>query len=295
MQLRSSTRGLFLSSILLLVACGDDGGGGDSDDGLGGQSGEAGAGGSNAGKPGTGGSTDGGTDAGEGGDPSGGTNASAGSGGAAGAGAGGTGEGGTAGSGSCIAADAEFEWPVPPESIEVPAHASWKNALALPTDPFMAVPETYDPDGVSWVKFTVLLADPETVYFQNSNVYPFHYDFATERIPEFRGLSRQRFDALTLTSEERRAVLGAVLVPNDSARHAEYAIQLVLNDAVHPELVRTIVDSVKSAVTAAPGTDALYFPSTRATSRSTVCPSARSIAGWSATRVTRPAGRSERS
>lgn len=245
-----------LSSVPLLVGCGDDTGPSDVDDGSAAGAAGAGAGGSaaNGGTAGRAGSGGGGHQAG----------ASAGDGpGEGGSSAGGSGEGGSAGSdgtNQCILGDEAFEWPVEREPAEVPAHASWKSELTLPNEPFLSVPESFDADTIRWVKFTILLSDPETVYFQDSRVYPFHYDFAKERIPEFRGLSRQEFDALTLEGTERRAVLGAVLLPGDTERHPEYGVELVLNDEVHPEFVRTIVETVNDHIEAPAGTKPVYLP-----------------------------------
>ncbi|HEY8943465.1 MAG TPA: PEP/pyruvate-binding domain-containing protein, partial [Polyangiaceae bacterium] len=240
---------LVAAALTSLAGCGDDG----TDDGTAGAAGQAGAGGAIAGSGGTG--NDGGTahgGAGEGGD---------GDSGGAGEGAG-AGAGGQAGSGAsdCIAADAPFEWPVPLEDVSVPAHASWKTELALPDEPFLSVPDNFSPDAIRWVKFVVLLSEPDTVYFQDSNVYSFHYEFATQRIPEFEGMTRQEFDAVTLSTEGQRAILGAVLVPGDPLRYPEYAVQLVVNDAMHPELARTIVESVRESIQVSEPRRTLYFP-----------------------------------
>jgi hypothetical protein len=233
---------LCVTVALTLIACGDDddGGGG----GGAGIAGEAGAGAS-AGAGGMGTSGEG---------AQGGAN----EGGAAGEAAAG---GGAAGATSdCIDPAAPFEWPVPLEDVSVPAHGSWKSELTLPEEPFLSVPENFTQDAIRWVKFTVLLSEPETVYFQDSTAYSFHYDFATEHIPELEGMTRQEFDAVTLTTEGQRAVLGAVLVPGDSLRYPEYAVQLVVNDAMHPELARRIIESVRSSVQVAEPRRTLYFP-----------------------------------
>lgn len=181
------------------------------------------------------------------------------------AGQGGSGEpggqaGASTGTGECVLPEAPFAWPVEPEPVEVPEHPTWKTEVELPGDPFLYQPTSFTPDQVLWVKFLVLLRDPERVYFQDSNTYPLHYDFATERIPMFEGLSRREFDEVTLRSEGQEAVLGAVLVPSDASRHAEYAIQLVIEDPVHPELIRRIVDAVSEHVQVSAGMERLYFP-----------------------------------
>jgi phage baseplate assembly protein W len=228
-----------VTAALTLIGCGQDDGGGGGSAGLGGRAGSGGSAG--AGGIGTSGE----------------------------AAQGGTGEGGAAGEAAaggggttsdCIDAATPFEWPVPLEDVSVPAHDSWKTELTLPEEPFLSVPDNFTPDAIRWVKFTVLLSEPETVYFQDSTAYPFHYEFATEHIPELEGMTRQEFDAVTLSTEGQRAILGAVLVPGDSLRYPEYAVQLVVNDAMHPELARTIVESVRSSVRTTEPRRTLYFP-----------------------------------
>jgi Pyruvate phosphate dikinase, AMP/ATP-binding domain/PEP-utilising enzyme, mobile domain len=202
--------------------------------------------------------------AGSAGSAGGSTSGSGGSGGSAGA-AGGS--GGAAGSGgssnqssSCQAPSEAFDWPAP-VSASVPADASWKADLALPNDDFFSLPEGDFLEEVRWTKFIVLASEPSKVYFQNATSDPFHYEFASQHIPAFQGMTRAEFDAVTLKNEGRQAVLGAVLVPGDSVSHPEYGVQLVSNEDLHPELVATILQSIEAHVSAPAGMSAYYFPS----------------------------------
>lgn len=198
----------------------------------------------------------------------GGGGSSSGNGGSAGAGmAGSAGIGGSAGGDggsnvpeACAAPSDPFDWPAP-ASAEVPAHATLKTALELPNDAFLSQPQGDFLEEVRWVKFIVLASAPNQIYFQDAAAYPFHYEFARDRIPAFQGMSRAQFDRVTLQTEGRQAVLGAVLVPADSENHAEYGVQLVSNDDLHPELVDDIMATVSAHVTAPAGTSAYYFPS----------------------------------
>src|SRR5690554_6459918 len=88
----------------------------------------------------------------------------------------------------------DFEWPVETAPVELEAHESWKERITYWEDPF--IQSEYD--RVGWVKFTVLVQDPSRVIYQNSHDYPYHYDFATERLAPYLGLSRPAFDALSL-------------------------------------------------------------------------------------------------
>ncbi len=159
----------------------------------------------------------------------------------------------------CLGPDPGFAWPVPPKKVTVPADASWKSSIAVPNEPFLAN-QVGTRSEIGWVKFIIMLSEPDKVYFQDSKTYPFHYDFAVERIPAFQGMTHQQFDAVTLRREGQQAVLGAVLVPNPGLTQTEYGIELVLNDAAHPELVATLVRQVVEHVQSAQGSKGYYLP-----------------------------------
>ncbi|GAH81831.1 unnamed protein product, partial [marine sediment metagenome] len=89
----------------------------------------------------------------------------------------------------------------------------WKNEIAFPNEPFRVVgTSASDPD---WVKLTILLEpyDPNTVYFQDSQAYTFHYHFATEVLDPFIEMSPSEYDQVTLYEQGQRAILGAVIMP----------------------------------------------------------------------------------
>ena len=87
----------------------------------------------------------------------------------------------------------------------------WKPEIVSPEDPFRRGFEWHVP---AWTKFTILSCDPETVYFQDSRKYAFHYDFATSHLDPLLGLGRQEFDQITLYAAGREAILGAVVEPS---------------------------------------------------------------------------------
>lgn len=174
---------------------------------------------------------------------------------------GGSGGGDTGEPSLCLAPSDPFAWPAS-QTHELPASAVWKADVELPNDAFFS--QASGLDDPRWIKFVALASEPGKLYFQNSSLpeYAFHYEFAREVIPALAGMTRAELDAVTLENEGRVAVLGAVLVPADSARQPEYAVQLVSNDDLHPELVATLMQSVAAHVTAPPGTRAYYFPIT---------------------------------
>ncbi len=148
-----------------------------------------------------------------------------------------------------------FEWPVETGTVAITPDPSWKNRITR-DDPFVVVPA--DLESPRWVKFTILLRDPGRVYFQDSARYPFHYEFATERLDPWRGLDRAALDRVSLGGPDQALVFGAVLFPADG-EVLEYGVQLVGRDAYHPELVRRLVERVRAAVDA-PGHADFYFP-----------------------------------
>ncbi len=141
----------------------------------------------------------------------------------------------------------------------------WKNRIVFPDEPFRAPAAL--PNEPRWVKFTILLPpyDPNVVYFQDCREYTFHYDFATEWLTPFLGMSRRQFDEATLYEETQQAVLGAVLMPPDTGwppppEYPEYGIQFVRRDPYPREQIALMFDVVKSSVISDPAVQAFYFP-----------------------------------
>lgn len=170
--------------------------------------------------------------------------------------------------------DSGIRWPVPTESITVTPSPYWKNGIVAPNEPFRSPPIWTDQVPLSrWVKFLVLMRDPSKVYFQDSVKYPFHAPFAVELIDPFKGLSISEFDALALHEQGQEAILGAVLFP-PREDVLEYGIQLVRQEAYDPEMVRVLVELVRSAVTGPPGIRSFYMPTFEQR------PSAETNRGW---------------
>ncbi|EYF01213.1 PEP/pyruvate-binding domain-containing protein [Chondromyces apiculatus] len=175
-----------------------------------------------------------------------------GSGGNGGAGGGVGGSGGDGGEGG------GYEWPVDTYPIEITPSEDWKNELSFPWDPFAVVP--FEPFTPSWVKFTVLMHDPTKVYYQNSNLFPFHGEFATARLDPFFDMSLEEYNQVSLYEEGQQAILGAVLISPRPESVPEYGIQLVRQDAYDPEMARIVLDLVRESIVAPDGTRPFYFP-----------------------------------
>jgi hypothetical protein len=140
----------------------------------------------------------------------------------------------------------------------------WRNYIVFPDDALAS--EVIFEGDPRWVKFTIKLNDPCTVYFQNSKLYPFHYHFATEWLEPFIGMSVPEYYAVTLYDANQQASLGAVIFPPMEGEppvpeFAEYGIQFVRYDPYTKEEIAAIFTAVKNSVIADPCVTAFYFPS----------------------------------
>ncbi|UCC23159.1 MAG: hypothetical protein JSW23_03650, partial [Planctomycetota bacterium] len=142
----------------------------------------------------------------------------------------------------------------------------WKNEISFPNEPFRVVGDYSS--GADWVKFTIILSpyDPNIVYYQDCREYVFHYNFATELLDPFIGMSTSEYDQVTLYEEGQQAVLGAVIMPPSGGYPAplplpEYGIQFVRLDPYTREEIAEMFNIVKASVIAEPDVQAFYFPS----------------------------------
>jgi len=145
----------------------------------------------------------------------------------------------------------------------------WKNQIVFPDDSFRN--EGVFSNDPGWVKFTIKLNDSNTVYFQDSQLYLFHYDFATAVLPPFIGMSPSEYYDVTLHEEGQQAVLGTVILPPITDDEPpvpfflEYGIQFVRYDPYLKEEIRDMFNVVKTKIfvdpcLADPNVQAFYFP-----------------------------------
>ena len=139
-----------------------------------------------------------------------------------------------------------------------------KNAIDFPDDCLRN--EGIFENDPAWVKFTIKLDSPSTVYFQNSTYYVFHYDFATAELSPFIGMGPAEYYQITLYESGQQAALGAVILPcmvgePPAAAFNEYGIQFIRYDPYTKEEIRDMFNVVKANVLAEPGVEAFYFPS----------------------------------
>lgn len=145
-------------------------------------------------------------------------------------------------------------------------HGTWRTSIELPDDPFLSEPiggTSNSPDpftpgaDVRFVKFAILLDHLPRVHFQDSRTYAFHYNFAAERLDPFAGMTVEEFNAVSLTREGQRIVLGAVMFAPESN---EYGIQFVGQDAYPRETIRLLYQAVENAITAPAEVQGFYMP-----------------------------------
>lgn len=161
------------------------------------------------------------------------------------------------------------------------AQDPWKERIA-PTDA-----EVVWGANSRWVKFTAVLGPDIKVYFQDSNAFAFHYDWATAHLPGFTGISRDEFARVALNAAGRKLLLGAVLFPPSAGGGGigigvmdldglpllevappgpaeegklDFGIQLVGIDPIPLETVRDVFRAVKARVDVPAGSAALYMP-----------------------------------
>ncbi len=134
----------------------------------------------------------------------------------------------------------------------------WKNEILYPDDPYQSWTSP------AYIKFTIIIHegfDPNIVYYQDSQSYTFHYDFATECLEPFMGMSLSEYDSISLYEEGQQAILGAViLAPQQEPPFNEYGIQFVRYDPYTKEQIVKMFNIVKASVIADPNVQAFYFP-----------------------------------
>lgn len=137
----------------------------------------------------------------------------------------------------------------------------WRNLISIPDDDLAnAERNPFDPtDQIRWIKFAILQAEPHRVFFQDSEKYAFHFDFGRTRLAPFAGMTPAQFDAVTLRAAGRQALLGAVLIPPDSAGQ-EFGIQFVSSDPLPPDEVVRRFETVRRMIAAGAGARAFYIP-----------------------------------
>lgn len=127
-------------------------------------------------------------------------------------------------------------------------------------EPFFARASGTSLSQPAWIKFAIILDQPNRVVFQDSKQYAFHYDFVRRRLEAFSNLSRQEFDAVSLNpGDSQQIVLGAVLHPRNSGAK-EAGIQFAGLTPYPKELILEWFQLIRSAVNTLDQTQFFYMP-----------------------------------
>ena len=79
--------------------------------------------------------------------------------------------------------------------------SDWTNQLRVPDERIFSESAVGGFENPTFAKFTVILSEPDRVYFQDSDRYPFHFDFAKARLPGFDSISFVIYVRLSLFLE----------------------------------------------------------------------------------------------
>ena len=139
----------------------------------------------------------------------------------------------------------------------------WKHQIVFPDDSFAAQPATAGDS--PWVKFTIKLNDLATVYFQDSQLYVLHHEFASSVLDTYIGMSSEDYYQIALYESGQEVALGTVIMPPVSGltpepEFLEYGIQFIRQDPYAKEEIAAMFEVVKNNVIADLNVQAFYFP-----------------------------------
>jgi hypothetical protein len=137
----------------------------------------------------------------------------------------------------------------------------WTNQLRVPDARIFTEPGAGgSANNPAFAKFTVVLADPGRVWFQDSDRYPYHYNFIRARLPGYENLGYPEFEAISLHPDGQELLLGTVMRPADPSL-SEVAIEFTGNEPFAIEDVARWFGAVRERVRAPEGARFFYFPS----------------------------------
>jgi hypothetical protein len=121
-------------------------------------------------------------------------------------------------------------------------------------------PATGSGGGLRSAKFTLNLAEPDRVYFQDTDKWPFHYPFARARLPGYASVSVLAFNQQSLyASAQQRLALGTVFrAPDPQLR--ELGLELTGAEPFPAALAARWVEAVRARIRVPPGWRFFYLP-----------------------------------
>lgn len=142
------------------------------------------------------------------------------------------------------------------------------NRIDFLNDRFAASSSSTDSVNIRWAKFIIHL-DPNKkniVHFQDSTQYALHYEFATQHLEPFIGMSMAQFNEVTLKKSKQVAVLGSIFFPPSITRSSyapqfnEVGVEFVRGEPYTHEEIRDLFNIVKSSIIAPNDIEVFYFP-----------------------------------
>ncbi len=130
-------------------------------------------------------------------------------------------------------------------SLAIEPDEAWALELDLDGDALFSEPKSNGISFVRFAKFTILTADLSKVYFQDSKEYPFHYDFAVDKLAPFAGWDRDEFNRATLWRSGQVAILGEVVINEEEG---EFGIRFVGEDEIPVEWIAYLYQLVLNAL-----------------------------------------------
>jgi len=141
----------------------------------------------------------------------------------------------------------------------------WKYEIIFPGDPFEQRHYSGETN-MGWIKFTIP-KEPDAlgpVTYQDSQTYELHYEFVTEHLDPFTGISPEEFERVSLYEQEQQLILGAVVTPPKghslTPTIQEVGIQFVRSDPYAKEEIVRLFEIVRSTVIVDPNVTFYYFP-----------------------------------
>ncbi|MEN9019386.1 MAG: PEP/pyruvate-binding domain-containing protein, partial [Verrucomicrobiales bacterium] len=144
-------------------------------------------------------------------------------------------------------------------SLDVDETSDWTNQLCVPDERIFSETTVGGLENLTFAKFTVILYDLDRVYFQNSDRYPFHFDFARARLPDFATVSFVEYVRKSLFLEGQELLLGTVILPPDP-NVKEVAIQFTGNEPFPREAVVEWFRAVRARLSLPEGWRTFYLP-----------------------------------
>lgn len=148
------------------------------------------------------------------------------------------------------------------QSLGLRVEDDWSNQLAASMGLLFKPGAGTGLAATATVKWTLLLSEPDRVYFQNSVKYPYHFQFARARLPGYATMSTLEYYAQALyASDAQRMVVGSVLrAPDPQVR--ELGIEVTGAEPFPAAKVVEWVESVRRRLSVEPGWRVFYLPST---------------------------------